>query len=171
MKKSTKKQELVYLLDDDPVFSHALELWFEIQGYRIKTFQNVYSFLKGLKHREPDIVILDFALNEDYEGIQTGDQVAELISRNHNNLSVIMLSAQTNIQVAVDLFSKNIIDYVVKDDQFHLNLKQILIKRHKVSDLKREIRALKIKSKLRLKKISFVLGFLILFWTVYILFV
>lgn len=44
MKKSNK--DLVYLLDDDPVFSHALELWFEVQGYRIKTFHNVYSFLK-----------------------------------------------------------------------------------------------------------------------------
>jgi len=167
MKKSNENQELVYLLDDDPVFSHALELWFEVQGYRVKTFHNVHTFLEGLKHSEPDVVILDFALNEDDEGISTGDQVAELISQNNKDLPVIMLSAQTDIQVAVDLFSKNIIDYVVKDEQFHINLKHILIKLHEVSKLKREIRELKINSKIRLKKIGFVLGFLFLFWTVY----
>jgi len=167
MKKSNENQKMVYLLDDDPVFSHALELWFELEGYRIKTFHNVYAFFKGLKHREPDIVILDFALNEDDEGISTGDQVAELISQNNKELPVIMLSAQTDIQVAVDLFSKNIIDYVVKNEQFHFNLKQILTKLHEVSNLKREIRELKINSKIRLKRIGFVLGFLFLFWTVY----
>ncbi|MDE5423000.1 response regulator [Ancylomarina sp. DW003] len=162
MKKSNK--DLVYLLDDDPVFSHALELWFEVQGYRIKTFHNVYSFFKGLKHCEPDIVILDFALNENYEGIKTGDQVAEVISQEFNNLPVIMLSAQKNIQIAVDMFSMHIVDYVVKDSAFHLKLKRILKNLKEMTSLRREIKELKTQSKVRLKRISFVACSVLIFW-------
>ena len=97
MKKSNENQELVYLLDNDPVFSHALELWFEVQGYRIKVFHNVYSFFKGLKHCEPDIVILDFTINENYEGLKTGADVAQRINGIYSKLPEIMLSAQENI--------------------------------------------------------------------------
>ncbi|WP_372645970.1 hypothetical protein [Ancylomarina sp.] len=80
-KKSNENQELVCLLDDDSVFSHALELWFEVQGYRIKVFHKAYSFfLKGLKYCQPDFVIMDFALNENYEGLKTGADVAGRIS-------------------------------------------------------------------------------------------
>ncbi len=167
MKKSIKNQELVYLLDDDPVFSHALELWFEVQGYRIKVFHNAYSFFKGLKHCQPDIVILDFAINDNYEGLKTGADVAQRINAIYNKLPVVMLSAQGNIQVAVDMFAMHIVDYVVKDEYFHFKLKQTFQKLNEVTNLKREIRELKINSKIRLKKIGLVLGFLILFWAVY----
>jgi DNA-binding NtrC family response regulator len=171
MKKSNKNQELVYLLDDDPVFSHALELWFELQGYRIKVFLNAYSFFKELKHCEPDIVILDFALNENYEGLKTGADVAKRISGIYSKLPIIMLSAQENIQVAVDLFTMQIVDYVVKDDGFHMKLKQSLIRLGKASVLRKKINELKINSRLRLKRIAIAVGLLSLFWTVYVFFI
>lgn len=167
MKKSNKNKELVYLLDDDPVFSQALELWFEIQGYRIKVFHNAYSFFRGLKHCEPDIVILDFALNENYEGIKTGAHVAERISEIYNNLPVIMLSAQENIQVAVDMFTMHIVDYVVKDDRFHINLKQILRNLTEMTVLRKEIKELKARSRVRLKRISLVACSALLFWLLF----
>ncbi len=171
MKKSTKNQELVYLLDDDLVFSHALELWFEVQGYRIKVFHNAYSFFKGLKHCKPDIVILDFALNENYQGIKTGADVAKRINEIYNNLPVIMLSAQRNIQVAVDLFKKHIIDYLIKDDDFHINLTQVLRNLREITALRTEIRELKAQSKVRFKRIFIVIGLILLFWLVFILIV
>ena len=167
MKKSNKNKELVYLLDDDLVFSHALELWFEIQGYRIKVFHNAYSFFRELKHCKPDIVILDFALNENYQGIKTGADVAARINESYNNLPVIMLSAQRNIQVAVDLFKKHIIDYLIKDDDFHINLKQVLRNLKEITALRTEIRELKAQSKLRLKRLFLVMGLIILFWLTY----
>lgn len=169
MKKSNKDQELVYLLDDDPVFSYALELWFEVQGYRIKVFHNAYSFFKGLKHCKPDIVILDFALNENYQGIKTGADVAKRIHEVYNNLPVIMLSAQRNIQVAVDLFKRHIIDYLIKDDDFHINLKQVLRNLREITTLRNEIRELKVRSRIRLKRMYLVIGSIILFWFINII--
>ena len=119
---------LVYLLDDDPAFSQVLELWFKVHGYQIKVFQNVYSFFRGLKHREPDLVILDFIMDDNYEGIKTGEHVTKKINALCNDLPVIMLSAQDNIQVAVDMFRMHIVDYVVKDDHFYVNLKKSIKK-------------------------------------------
>ena len=167
MKKSTKNQELVYLLDDDLVFSHALELWFEVQGYRIKVFHNAHSFFKGLKHCKPDIVILDFALNENYQEIKTGADVANRIDELYKNLPVIMLSAQRNIQVAVDLFKRHIIDYLIKDDEFHINLKHVLRNLKEITALRTEIKELKAQSNGRLKRISFVACSVLLFWMVF----
>lgn len=117
-----------------------------------------------MKHCEPDIVILDFALNENYEGIKTGDQVAEVISQEFNNLPVIMLSAQKNIQIAVDMFSMHIVDYVVKDSAFHLKLKRILKNLKEMTSLRREIKELKTQSKVRVKRISFVACSVLIFW-------
>ena len=167
MKKSTKNKELVYLLDDDPVFSHTLELWFEVQGYRIKVFHDAYSFFKGLKYCKPDIVILDYALNENYQGIKTGADVAKRIDEVYSNLPVIMLSAQRNIQVAVDLFKRHIIDYLIKDDDFHINLKHVLKNLREITALRAEIRDLKGRSKIRLKRMYLVVGSIILFWLIY----
>ena len=170
MKKSSQNKEIVYLLDDDPVFSYALELWFEVQGYRIKTFSNAYSFLEGLKQCKPDIVILDFAINDDYEGIKTGADVAKRLSETYNNLPVVMLSAQENIQIAVDLFAMQIVDYVIKDDDLHLKLEQILKHLREMTVLKEEIKKIKMQSKLRFKRTFVVIGCVILFWLTYILF-
>jgi DNA-binding NtrC family response regulator len=167
MKNSNKDQELVYLFDDDPVFSQAIKLWFEVQGYRIKVFHNAYSFFKGLKYCEPDIVILDFALNENYQGIKNGAHVAERISEISNKLPIIMISGQDNIQVAVDSFRKHIVDYVVKDDHFHMNLKQILKNLKEMTALRKEIRKLKAQSKHRFKRIFIVMGLVLVFWLIY----
>jgi len=166
MKKSNKNKKLVYLLDDDPVFSYTLELWLEVQGYRVKSFSNIYSFLRGLRHCKPDVVILDFALNENYEGLETGADVAKRISEDYNDLPVIMLSAQENIQIAVDLFAIHIVDYVAKDDNFHMNLKQILKNLMKMSDLKSEIKDLKTQVKTRIRRFCYVLGSALVLWLI-----
>ncbi|MGZ2371477.1 hypothetical protein ACXR6G_16985 [Ancylomarina sp. YFZ004] len=113
----------------------------------------------------------DFAINENYEGLKTGADVAQRINGIYSKLPVIMLSAQGNIQLAVDMFTMQIVDYVVKDDGFHMSLKQSLIRLGEASILRREIRELKINSKLRLKRISLAVGLLTLSWTVYIFFV
>ncbi len=170
MKKSTKNKELVYLLDDDPVFSTALELWLDVQGYRIQVFHNAYSFFEGLKQCEPDMVILDFALNDNYEGLKTGADVAERINANYTKLPVIMMSAQENIQVAVDLFKIQIVDYVIKDDNLLINMNQVLKNLKEMTAIRNEIRELKAQSKLRLKRLSFVACSILLFWLGFTLF-
>ena len=83
-------------------------------------------------------MILDFALNENYQGIKTGADVAARINESYKNLPVIMLSAQRNIQVAVDLFKRHIIDYLIKDDDFHINLKQVLRNLKEITALRTE---------------------------------
>jgi len=171
MKKLTGNKELIYLLDDDQVFSYALELWLELQGYRIKVFHNTYAFLNGLKLRKPDVVILDFALNDNYQGIENGAHVAARINKQFDDVPVVMLSEQQDLQVAVDLFSKSIVDYVVKDDAFHENLSKILIQLKEMRILRQEIKDLKVLSKTKLKRLFIVVGSALLFWLLYAAFV
>jgi len=171
MKKLTGNKELIYLLDDDQVFSYALQLWLEIQGYRIKVFHNTYAFLNGLKSCKPDVVVLDFALNDNYQGIENGAHVAERIKKHFDDVPVIMLSSQQDLQVAVDLFSKSIVDYVVKDDAFHENLEKILIQLKEMRILRQEIKDLKVLSKKKLNRLFIVAGATLLFWIIYALFI
>ena len=166
-----QNSKMIFILDDDQVFSYALELYLENQGYTIKVFHNVYAFFKGLKLCKPDYFILDFALNDNYEGIVNGAQVAKRINNTHGNIPIIMLSAQKNLQVAVDLFSNQIVDYVVKDDDFHENIKRILVDLDEMMGLSREIEDLKTQSRIRLKRFFIVLGSALLFWVFMWLFV
>jgi DNA-binding NtrC family response regulator len=81
--------------------------------------------LKNL-HELPDLIILDYHLNDVYKEAADGLAILEKIKKGHPNATVIMLSSQGKYTVAAQTISKGAIQYVVKDEQAFQNISRIL---------------------------------------------
>jgi DNA-binding NtrC family response regulator len=162
-----ENNELIYVLDDDQVFSHALKLWLESKKYRVSTFSNAYALSRGLKYCKPDIVILDFSLSDtEKENSANGMHVAEYLNMAFADLPIVMLSGQKNLQVAVDSFSNKIVDYVVKDNDFHEHLRMILRDIKEMGSIKKDSERIRMQLKVRLKNVGMALGAVFLLWMI-----
>lgn len=152
-----KKKQLIYILDDDPLFSFALEMWLESQNkYMVKVFLNSKDFFDAFEEFQPDVVILDFELGNKTHGMKNGGEVAKKVMSFGKEIPVLMLSGQKELQVAVDLFTHGIVDYIVKDDTFHDHLKHALLRLQQMQKLKLEITRLKAQSKKQMRRLIIV---------------
>ena len=103
------KKKLIYVVDDELAIRRLLEHWLKIKwGYDLQEFSDAESCLEALDGY-PDLVILDIML----PGMSGIDLLKEIKSR-YPDLPVIMLSAQGQIEVAVEALKLGAIDYFTK---------------------------------------------------------
>jgi len=162
-----EKKQLIYILDDDPIFSFALEMWLRSEGkYMVKVFLNTKDFFDAFEEFQPDTVILDFELGNKAHGMKNGGEVAKKVMSFDKEIPVLMLSGQKELQVAVDLFIHGIVDYIVKDDTFHDHLKHALLRLQQMQKLKSEITRLKVQSKIQMRRLAIVVAVVLVFWMI-----
>lgn len=116
----------LFLVDDDAVFLKLLEIEFlEHADFDINTFATGELCVENLS-LNPDIIILDYFLdgvNRDaMNGIETLDKIIDF----NPNISVVMLSSQDRIDVAINCMHHKATDYVVKSETAFLRLQKII---------------------------------------------
>ena len=112
----------VFLVDDDNMFLTSLEHHLQQKlkhNFRIRSFPTGEVCLKNLEQR-PDIVMLDYLLNGQDQHAMNGVQVLERIKLVSPATTVIMLSGQDKMQVAIDCLKHGALDYVVKNENVFL---------------------------------------------------
>ena|SRR6218665_2609166 len=102
----------IFLVDDN-LFSLAM---YE-QGLENLGYTNVFQFYNGTNcldnlHQRPNIVFLDYNMDD-----LSGLQVLEKIRRFDPNIFVVIVSAQENLKLAVNVLKHGAFDYIVKDDR------------------------------------------------------
>lgn len=116
----------LFLVDDDAVFLKLLEIEFlEHADFEINTYATGELCVENLS-LNPDVIILDYFLdgvNRDaMNGIETLDKIIEF----NPNISVVMLSSQDRIDVAINCMHHKATDYVVKSETAFLRLQKII---------------------------------------------
>lgn len=123
-------QELsISIVDDDELFCRSLEHYLKErmrEPIKIRLFHTGEEFLKNMTADKPDIVVLDFMLNGFYPFAMNGRAVLEKIRQADPYLTVIMVSAQDKIEVALECIKEGAYDYVVKNDNVFLKMQNIL---------------------------------------------
>ncbi|MGE3799404.1 MAG: sigma-54-dependent transcriptional regulator [Candidatus Kapaibacterium sp.] len=100
---------LIYVVDDELPIRRLLEHWLVTKwGYRMEQFGDAESCLEALD-QQPDLIILDIML----PGMSGVDALREIKGR-VPDMPVIMLSAQGQIEVAVETLKLGAIDYFPK---------------------------------------------------------
>lgn len=100
---------LIYVVDDEAGIRRLLEHWLATKwGYTFRAFEDAETCLAALDEG-PDLVILDIML----PGMSGVDALREMKSR-LPHLPVIMLSAQGQIEVAVETLKLGAVDYFPK---------------------------------------------------------
>ena len=112
-----KKEEVVFIVDDDPMHAQMMEDYLASKFATIK----LYIYKTGEECNEnmdknPGIIILDYHLNAVNKSARDGAQILEHIKRKYEETEVIMISGQDKIDVAIDCMRLGAFDYIVKNE-------------------------------------------------------
>ncbi len=119
-------QKHIFIVDDNEMFNSMLkEHLSENPAFQISSFGTGEECLKNL-FQNPDLIILDYNLNDVYKEAANGLEILEEIKKHKNPAHVIMLSSQKRYGVAAQTISKGAEQYVIKDDDAFDNIDKIL---------------------------------------------
>ncbi|MBL0174754.1 MAG: sigma-54-dependent Fis family transcriptional regulator [Ignavibacteria bacterium] len=109
MESTSLQDHPVFLVDDERQNLTLLRMWVEkLWKLPVVEFDNPQECLDNL-HREPSLIILDIMMPK-IDGMEVLRQVRE----RYPHIPVVMLSAQNNIQVALDAIHIGAYDYLQK---------------------------------------------------------
>lgn len=125
----------VYLVDDDKMFLTSLKNSLQQKFgklLRIYEFTKAEDCLVNMERakdedEEPDVVILDYYLNDDRDpDNQNGVKVLRELKNISNDTTVIMLSGEDRLQVAMDCVRNGAYEYVVKSESAFVRIQHAL---------------------------------------------
>jgi two-component system, OmpR family, response regulator len=116
----------IFLVDDDAVFLKSLEIEFRQNGdFIIETYATGELCMQNISNK-PDIIILDYHLDGIDKNAMNGMQTLDKIKGFDQNISVVMLSSQDKIEVAINCMHHKAFDYVVKSETAFMRLQKII---------------------------------------------
>lgn len=135
----------ILVIDDNPDICTAIRVLFEMQDYAVFTAEAPEEGLSLAKEHSVDLVIQDMNFREDTTSGQEGVSLFNKLREIDENLPVVLLTAWTDLEVAVDLMKSGAADYLGKpwdDTKLSTTVKNLL----EVRELRKENRSLKKKS-------------------------
>ncbi len=121
------KSKKVFVVDDDDFYREMLEVHLKkTPGLKVKSFATGEECINYLFDEKPDILILDYFLNETEPEAASGLVILERIKKMIPKLFVIMLSSQGKYGVAATTISKGASHYIAKDNDSFKNISAII---------------------------------------------
>jgi two-component system OmpR family response regulator len=120
------KKIIIFLVDDDALFLKNLEIQFkETTDFVIHTFPTGEICLQNLALK-PAIIVLDYYLSGIDKNAINGIETLDKIKAADPSISVIMLSSQDKIEIAVACMHHKAFDYVVKSETAFVRLQKTI---------------------------------------------
>lgn len=133
------KRAKIFLVDDDAVFLKSLEIEFlQHTDSVIETFKTGELCVENLSH-EPDVIILDYHLDGIDQCAMNGIETLDRIKDINSEITVIILSSQDKIEVAVDCMHHKANDYVVKSETAFVRIQKIISSIFRYQKMEKEL--------------------------------
>ena len=114
----------IFLVDDDAVFLKSLEIEFiHHTDFLVETYSSGELCLENLSNN-PDVIILDYHLDGIDKNAMNGIETLDKIKEYNPEITVVMLSSQDKIEVAISCMHHKAFDYVVKSETAFLRLQK-----------------------------------------------
>src|SRR5688500_19565108 len=104
----------ILVIDDNPAVAEALELLFSLRDIRTIGAATPADGLALLAREPVDLVIQDMNFSKDTTSGEEGEALFRQIRARHPDLPVILLTAWTHLESAVDLVKAVAADYLAK---------------------------------------------------------
>ncbi len=115
-------ENTIFIVEDEPLYRRVVEYTMRLNPeHKVLTFETGRDCLKNL-HLNPRLVVLDYGLPD-----MLGIEVLRKIKSVNSGIEVIMLSGQKDISVAVSLLKEGAYDYINKEDQTSMALRERLL--------------------------------------------
>jgi signal transduction histidine kinase/DNA-binding response OmpR family regulator len=106
--------EVIVIVDDEIAIREPLKLYFEQNGFAVADASSGRELISLLANRHVALVLLDIGLPD-----ANGASLLPQITTNYPDVSIVMLSGQADIQVALDCICNGADDYITKPVQFN----------------------------------------------------
>ncbi len=121
-----KNKIKLFLVDDDALFLKTLEIEFlQHADFSVETFPTGELCLASLP-QNPDVIILDYHLDGIEKTAMNGIETLDKIKAFNPDISVVILSSQDKIDVAINCMHHRAVDYVVKSETAFMRLQKII---------------------------------------------
>jgi len=130
-------QYKIFVVEDNTLYAQILKKQLIDEGYHVKVFHNGRDFMASLDEK-PDVVTLDYTLPD-----MTGHDVLKKIQRRMPGTNVIIISAQENINTAIDLMKNGAYDYIMKAPDTREKLINVIKNIRETDQLRTENKLLK----------------------------
>lgn len=113
----------ILLVDDNPAVLEALSLLLEIHGYTVVTANTPVAARQIVNYQSISLVIQDMNFSADTTSGEEGKQLFKALRELNPHLPVILITAWTELEQAVELVKAGAADYIAKpwDDQKLIN--------------------------------------------------
>jgi DNA-binding NtrC family response regulator len=134
----------ILIIDDNPAIGTALELLLGLDGHTVSTASSPRAGLDTLAHESIDLVIQDMNFSADTTSGEEGVALFRQIRERHPDLPVILLTAWSHLEQAVELVKAGAADYLSKpwDDQRLLTTVRNLLE---LAESSRQVRKLTVR--------------------------
>ncbi len=111
----------IFILDDDKWYGTMLEYYLSLNPeFCVKRFDNAEDFIYALKEG-PDVVTIDYVMPQ-----SNGLQVLKQVKYHTPETEVIVVSAQEDVGLAVNLKRNGAYEYVIKNEECCDNIQRSL---------------------------------------------
>jgi two-component system, NtrC family, response regulator AtoC len=128
----------IYIVEDDPWYGEILAYHLGLNpDYKVSRFETGKDCLAKLSSK-PDLVTIDISLPD-----MSGDALFKKIREVLPNVPVIVISAQEEVSVAVQLLKMGVSDYLIKDEATKDLLWNSVLRIRENQSLKKEVETLR----------------------------
>lgn len=104
----------ILIVDDNPDILEALELLLSLHGYTVLTAENEKQALLAVSHQCVDLVIQDMNFAQGITSGKEGTSLFNALKALNNDLPIILITAWTQLETAIELVKGGATDYLQK---------------------------------------------------------
>ena len=104
----------ILIIDDNDAVRTALDVLLSLQGHRILTAGSPEEGLRALTHTPIDLVIQDMNFKKEDTSGRDGIALFNSIRERHPKIPIVLLTAWTHLETAVELVKAGAADYLAK---------------------------------------------------------
>ena len=104
-----QSQNSVWVVDDDRSIRWVLEKALRKESFEVESFNSGQEILSGLKQRQPNVIISDIRM-PDIDGLE----LLRELGKDYPDLPVIVMTAHSDLQSAVDSYEGGAFEYLPK---------------------------------------------------------
>ena len=121
------KPKTIFIVDDEPLLTKMLQddLSEHFPHVNLQSFATGEQAIKALG-ANPDIVILDYYLNSRKADAANGLDILKQLKQINRDITIIMLSSQTNYGTAAQTIANGAIHYVMKGKKAFEEIQQLV---------------------------------------------
>lgn len=112
--RSSLADSVILVIDDNEAVRTALDILMSLHGARIVGAASPVEGLGVLEKEPVDLVIQDMNFRREATSGEEGVQLFHEIRKRHDDLPIILLTAWTNLETAVELVKAGAADYLSK---------------------------------------------------------